>query len=70
MSPRDDLDIALDKIKLEIIEQREEIIRAFVAKYGLEPEECEQVLDFSDYANHIIHWSVKKKGGNNVRSGV
>ncbi len=35
----------------EVMEQREEILRAFVAKYGFDPDECEQV-------NQGNHWSV------------
>lgn len=70
MSLKGDMIESIDKIKMEIIEQREEILRAFIAKYGWQPEECEQVLDMSDYANGVIRWSVRKKGESDVRSGV
>ena len=70
MSLEEDLKKSIDRIKQEIIENREEILTAFVAKYGLQPEDCVQVLDMSDYASGVIRWSVKKKGGENVRSGV
>jgi hypothetical protein len=63
MSLEEDLKESIEKIKFEIIEQREEILRAFIAKYGWQPEDCEQVLDMSDYASGTIRWSVRKKGG-------
>lgn len=33
----------IDKITREIYAQREEILKAFVAKYGFEPDDCMQV---------------------------
>ncbi len=42
-----------------IIEQREEILRAFVAKYKLHPDECEQVIEQS---KDKIVWRVRKRG--------
>jgi hypothetical protein len=70
MTLRDDLMESINKIMREVIDQREEILRAFLAKYGANPDEVEQVLDMSDYAHGVIRWSIRKKGGDNVRSGV
>ncbi len=42
----------------KIFEQREEILRAFVAKYRLQPEQCVQVVQTK--GNKIV-WSVRKK---------
>ena len=41
-----------------INEQREEILEAFVAKYGFQPDECEQV--YEETLNGF-KWSVRKK---------
>ena len=49
------------KIMTDIAEQREEIIRAFIAKYGFSPEEIEQCIDMSHYQEGIITWSVRKR---------
>jgi hypothetical protein len=65
MSLEEDLKEAVNRIKTEIMDNREEILRAFISKYGWQPEECEQVLDMSDYASGVIRWSVRKKGGGN-----
>lgn len=42
----------------KINEQREEILTAFVAKYGFQPDEIEQVVE-----NHFngIKWYVRKR---------
>ena len=60
----------VDKIMMDIGLHREEIIEAFIAKYGYQPDEIEQVVDMSRFSEGIITWSVRKKGGNDVRSGV
>jgi hypothetical protein len=70
VSLQEDLIEAVHKVQLEIMDQREEILRAFVAKYGFDPDQIEQVVDMSDYDKMIIRWYVRKKGGKNVRSGV
>jgi hypothetical protein len=49
----------INKLMSEIFEQREEILRAFIAKYGFEPDECEQTI-VRDHHYKII-WSVQKK---------
>ena len=41
-----------------IFDQREEIIRAFMAKEGLYPDEVEQVVGFT---NKGIKWFVRKR---------
>lgn len=43
-----------------ILEQREEILSAFIAKYGLEPNEIEQVEQQNE--NETI-WFVRKRIG-------
>ena len=63
MSLESDLKESIDRVRGEIADGREEILHAFIAKYGFDPEECEQVLDMSDYASGIIRWSVRKKEG-------
>lgn len=40
---------AADKMLREVYEQREEIMKAFVAKHGFEPDECQQVIDGSKF---------------------
>jgi len=51
------------KSKIEIIKQREEILTAFIAKYNLEPEEIEQVINNKNIKE--IVWSVRKKNNDN-----
>jgi hypothetical protein len=65
-----DIAESMARVKREIMDQREEILRAFICKYGFDPEECEQVLDMSDYDKMIIRWYVRKRGGKDVRSGI
>lgn len=43
----------------EITKQREEIIEAFIAKYGTNPDEIEQVVESTP--TQII-WYVRKRG--------
>lgn len=43
----------------EVMQNREEILTAFIAKYGCEPDEIEQIME-TDHQNRI-HWYVKKK---------
>jgi hypothetical protein len=45
-----------------IIEQREEIITAFIAKYGCQPDEIEQVEERYD---GLTKWYVRKKDETN-----
>lgn len=47
--------IALDPI----YKQRTEVLEAFIAKYGCEPDECEQVV-ISDQSS-TIRWFVRKR---------
>jgi hypothetical protein len=63
MSFEKDLQESINRIKIEVMEQREEILRAFIAKYGWQPEEVEQIIDMSDYASGVIRWYIRKKGG-------
>lgn len=41
----------------EIFAQREEIVQAFIAKYGIQPEEAVQVIQFSE---NKIFWKVQR----------
>lgn len=43
----------------EVMQNREEILTAFIAKFGCNPEEIEQIME-TDYQNRI-HWYIKKK---------
>jgi hypothetical protein len=61
MSLEEDLKEYIDRIKQEIIENREEILTAFLAKYGYNADEVVQVVDFSDYTNGIIRWRVERR---------
>ena len=61
MTLEEDIQKTIKKIQIEIVEQREEILTAFLAKWGMNPEDCEQVVDFSDYQNGTIRWSVRRK---------
>ena len=57
----DDIALLHNKIKeaiAKIEEQREEIITAFTAKYKVDPEEAEQVVQFT--GNKII-WYVRRR---------
>ena len=42
----------------DIHDQRDDILTAFIAKYGLEPNEIEQVVTMKD---NCVVWSVRKK---------
>lgn len=55
----DELTIAIKAITEKIFSQREEVLQAFIAKYGCEPDECEQVI-ISD-CDTVIRWSIRKK---------
>lgn len=48
----------IDKIRSEIADQREEILKAFLAKYKVQPEECEQIIENTPTG---IRWYVRKK---------
>jgi len=47
----------------EVLEQREEILSAFIAKYNLQPEETEQVVE--NQFDKIV-WYPRRKGETNV----
>ena len=52
-------DDAVKQLLTGIYEQREEILRAFAAKYyGLEPDEVEQIIAIE---GDKITWTVRKK---------
>lgn len=55
----DDVTIAVKVLLDQIYSQREEIMKAFIAKYGCEPDECEQII-IGDTEN-VIRWFVRKK---------
>jgi hypothetical protein len=42
----------------KVFEQREEILRAFIAKYKVQPDDCEQIIE--QKGNKII-WRVQKR---------
>jgi hypothetical protein len=46
------------RVERSIMEQREEILRAFVTKYDFEPEECEQVIQSKGITTI---WFVRRK---------
>jgi hypothetical protein len=48
------------RIQKNILEQREEILTAFVAKYGVGPEEVMQVLHY-DPVNGTVLWWIEKR---------
>lgn len=50
----------VQKTIAEIAEQREEILRAFIAKYGCEPDEVEQVMRVSPWETI---WFVRVREG-------
>ncbi len=47
------------EIEIAIAMQREEILKAFIAKYNVEPNECEQIVEH--YPSGKIRWYVRKK---------
>jgi hypothetical protein len=55
----EDVTIAIRLMLDRIYSQRQEIMEAFIAKYGCEPDECEQII-ISDVDN-VIRWFVRKK---------
>jgi hypothetical protein len=61
MTLESDLKKSLDTIKAEIINQREEIVTAFIAKFGCDADQLEQVVDMSDYGRGILRWSIRRK---------
>ena len=50
---------AADKAIARVMAQREEILEAFVAKYGADPEQVEQVVQHM--GDGSIRWSVRLK---------
>jgi len=59
-NPYPQIKTAAGLIYLASVEQREEICRAFVCKYGIPPEECEQVYT-PDPLTGFYCWSVRRK---------
>lgn len=53
------LDAAIQQAIIHVMEQREEILTAFVAKYGYDPDQAVQV-QFTD-ANGNMAWAVREK---------
>ena len=47
------------KIYKDVLEQREEILKAFIAKHGYQPEEIEQVFQSTPDG---FRWWVRKRG--------
>jgi hypothetical protein len=52
------MQVSYEKVAKKILEQREEILLAFSAKYGFNPDEIEQVVKT---INHEMIWFVRKK---------
>lgn len=50
---------AIFEVVKKIHLQKEEILTAFIAKYGCSPEECEQVVQHN--SDGTVTWSVRKK---------
>ena len=50
----------LDTLISSIYEQREQIITAFIAQHGCNPDEVEQVVQ---YTGNEIKWFIRKKQG-------
>ena len=48
----------IGKLTNMVMEQREEIIKAFIAKYNCSPDEIEQVIQTED--NKVV-WYLRKK---------
>lgn len=57
----DELHGLVEKALCQVMENREEIVRAFIAKYGRNPAECEQVLQTRDDGS-IAFWIQKRTG--------
>ncbi len=55
----DEIGELIARAQREINLQREEILRAFIAKYGWEPDECEQVLEMTESGG--TRWYVRRK---------
>jgi hypothetical protein len=47
-----------DDLARKIIDQREEILEAFLAKHGMQPEEAVQVITFG---SNTIEWRIEKR---------
>lgn len=56
--PADAVRDVINEAMQRIAEQREEIIRAFIAKHQLEPDQCEQVVEISPGK---VHFYVRRK---------
>jgi len=52
------MDIACENVILEVYGQREEILKAFIAKYGYAPDEIEQV---EQHTSTGMIWYVRKR---------
>ena len=61
--PDSEREVELLNLKLQMVtglmEQREEILKAFIAKYGIEPDDVEQVFE---HEGDKIIWRVRRKG--------
>jgi propanediol dehydratase large subunit len=55
----EDVNMAVKILLDGIQKQRDEILQAFIAKHGCEPDECEQVI-IADTSS-VIRWFVRKK---------
>lgn len=51
-------DARIAEMLAEINDQREEICRAFIAKYSLDPDQCEQVIQNT---GNTTTWFVRKR---------
>lgn len=59
LNPHDSINTILDVYLKQAMAQREEILLAFVAKYGCHPDEIQQVE--LKYPDGKITWHVEKK---------
>lgn len=71
---QDELRQVAEKKMLFIAEHKEELLAAFIAKTGLQPDECELCIrtrfcDFSEITT--VYWARRKEGSNaEIRGGV
>ena len=57
----EDLSDIVRKIQIEILAQREEILTAFIAKYGANPEDVIQVINYSRLNEGVISWHIERR---------
>ena len=55
------------QLVVEVLANREEILRAFIAKHGFDPDDAEQVVE---YLPNGVHYYVRKRSKKHGRRAI